>query len=147
MCVNCKSVMLSVTTSCMSREFFLDQIYFLWSNSACFYTEMERKVSIYSWIFFYHLLLVIIDLLCHEKEVGLHAKIWTFGCAPTNAKTNFSVKPNFFMAMQCQIILNYSDCNDIWLCHTTWLLLFSVHRWFSVGICKYKRGYKSHDLL
>ena len=31
-------------------------------------------------------------LLCHEKEVGLHAKIWTFGCAPTNAKTNFSVK-------------------------------------------------------
>ena len=27
------------------------------------------------------------------------------------------------------------------------LCLFNHHRWFSVGICKYKPGYKSHDQL
>ena len=43
-------------------------------------------------------------LLCHEKN-GLHAKIWTFSCAPTNAKTNFSVKSNFFMGKQSQMEL------------------------------------------
>ena len=79
MCTNCKSVKLyflglSVTTSCKSREFFPDQIYFLWSNSACFYTEMEKKVSIYSWIFFYHLLLVITDCFATKKKLNFMLK-------------------------------------------------------------------------
>jgi hypothetical protein len=28
-----------------------------------------------------------------------------------------------------------------------WVIEFLTHGWFSVGICKYEPGYKSHDLL
>ena len=50
---------------------------------------------------------------------------------------------------QCKIGEN-EDCRLVFI--RLWSFKFAPIRlirywWFSVGICKYKRGYKSHDLL